>query len=127
MSAENMQNLAVWMDIPVVDLDRSIQFYKEVIGREISKESFGDLDFAVFMHESGNGACLVPDETLVSEDRGILVYFNVDGRIRDAVEMAKQNGGKVIEDTHAIGPHGFRALLVDSEGNGIAVHSNTDS
>jgi hypothetical protein len=41
--------------------------------------------------------------------------------------MAKQNGGKVIEDTHAIGPHGFRALLVDSEGNRIAVHSNTDS
>ena len=29
--------------------------------------------------------------------------------------------------THAIGPHGFRALIRDSEGNRIALHSNTDA
>jgi len=36
-------------------------------------------------------------------------------------------GGKILEDTHAIGPHGFRAILLDSEGNRIAVHSVVDA
>lgn len=36
------------------------------------------------------------------------------------------NGGKVTEPVHAIGPHGFRALMLDSEGNRIALHSSVD-
>jgi predicted enzyme related to lactoylglutathione lyase len=28
---------------------------------------------------------------------------------------------------HAIGPHGFRAVLLDSEGNRIALHSSSDA
>jgi predicted enzyme related to lactoylglutathione lyase len=58
---------------------------------------------------------------------GVMLYLNVDGRIRDAVSKVVPNGGRVLEDTHAIGPHGFRAVVLDSEGNRIALHSNTDA
>jgi predicted enzyme related to lactoylglutathione lyase len=54
------------------------------------------------------------------------VYFNANGRIKDAVDQAEKNGGKVIEPVHSIGPHGYRAILLDSEGNRIALHSVTD-
>ena len=58
---------------------------------------------------------------------GILVYMNVDGRMQDAVQQVAAHGGKVVEPAHSIGPHGFRALIIDSEGNRLALHSNTDA
>lgn len=56
-----------------------------------------------------------------------MLYLNVDGRIRQAVLMTQEHGGKVIEDVHAIGPHGFRAIVLDSEGNRMVLHSESDS
>ena len=123
----SQNNRAVWFDIPIVDLDRSITFYSEVLQIEVSKEEFEDFTFAVLGHKDGNGGCLVPKATEVSHDKGILLYLNVDGRIRDAVKRVTANGGEVIEETHSIGPHGFRALIKDSEGNRLALHSNSDA
>ena len=47
--------------------------------------------------------------------------------IQDAVAKAAAHGGSVIQDVHSIGPHGCPAVLRDSEGNRIALHSNTDA
>jgi predicted enzyme related to lactoylglutathione lyase len=68
----------------------------------------------------------VPDKAEITSG-GILLYMNVDGRIRDAVQKVVPHGGTVIEPTHSIGPHGFRAVVLDSEGNRIALHSNSDA
>lgn len=57
----------------------------------------------------------------------MLVYHNVDGRIRDAVVKVEELGGKVVQDVHAIGPHGCRALIEDSEENPMALHSTVDA
>ena len=120
-------NNVVWVDIPVSDLDRSIAFYSAVLGAPVSKEEMEGFTFGVFMHEQGNGGCLVLKEEEVSADRGILVYMNVNGRIRDAVNRVTSNGGSVIHEIHGIGPHGFRAIVKDSEGNRLALHSQTDA
>jgi hypothetical protein len=71
------------------------------------------------------GGCLVPsgDDNAPSA-RGPLVYLNVDGRIADAERAATAHGGRVVQATHAIGPHGWRAIIVDSEGNRVALHSS---
>lgn len=53
--------------------------------------------------------------------------MNVDKRIRNAVSQVKKHGGKIVQPIHAIGPHGFRTVVLDSEGNGIALHSTTDA
>jgi len=119
-------NRAVWFDIPIADLDRSAKFYRAVLGVGVEKETYGDLSFCVIDHEDGNGGCLVRNEAEIT-GAGVLVYLNVDGRIRDAVSKVRPNGGTVIQDTHAIGPHGFRAIVIDSEGNRIALHSTTDA
>jgi hypothetical protein len=55
---------------------------------------------------------------------GPLIYLSVEGCLNDAVKAARANGGKVLQDKHQIGPHGFRAIVVDSEGNRIALHSS---
>ena len=120
------KNRAVWFDIYVADLERAVEFYRAVLAVEISIEDFNGMKFAVIAHDDGNGGCIVvnPDEI---SDKGLLLYLNTHGRIRDAVEQVKSHGGSVKDDVHGIGPHGFRAIVIDSEGNRIALHSETDA
>src|SRR4051794_36111325 len=102
-------NRAVWFDIPVSDLDRAAKFYRAVLAVGVSKETYGSYSFCILDHEDGNGGCLVPNGAEIAAG-GVLIYLNANGRIRDAVSKVVPNGGSVIEDAHAIGPHGFRAI-----------------
>ena len=116
----------VWFDLPVADLERASRFYGAVLGIKVEKAQAGNINFAVLEHgPDGNGGCLIPNGKEVSAV-GILVYMNVDGRIRDAVRQAEKHGGRVLKAIESIGPHGFRAIVLDSEGNRIALHSNSD-
>jgi len=127
MSGFNSQNnRAVWFDIPVADLDRAASFYRAVLGVGVTKDTFGDFSFCVIEHRDGNGGCLVLNKEEIAAG-GVLLYLNANGRIRDAMSKVVPNGGSVIQDTHPIGPHGFRAVVLDSEGNRIALHSETDA
>jgi uncharacterized protein len=120
-------NRAVWFDIPVANLDRACTFYKGVLAVGVDRSEFDGFHMGVLDHEHGNGACLFVKPEEISSTGGLLVYFNAQGRIRDAVAKASELGGKVLEDTHAIGPHGFRAIILDSEGNRVALHSSVDA
>lgn len=128
MSAWNSQNnRAVWFDIPVADLERASTFYGAVLGLAVHPQEFGPTRFAVIDHGDGNGGCLVVDDSAITSTGGILVYLNAEGRIRDAEAQVIAHGGRVIEPIHPIGPHGFRAIVVDSEGNRVALHSSVDA
>ena len=97
-----------------------------MLGVGVEKVNFGESSIGVIEHKEGNGGCLVPEKAEIAAG-GILLYFNADGRIRDAVEQVVPHGGTIIEPIHSIGPHGFRAIVLDSEGNRIALHSNNDA
>ena len=116
-------NRAVWFDIPVTDLERAVRFYRAVLAIKVDVMNFGDTPFAVFEHDQGNGGCLVVAPEQISRDGGVLVYLNVNGRLREAADLAGRHGGSVVEPPHVIGPHGSRAIIRDSEGNRIALHS----
>ena len=122
-----LHNRAVWFDIPVSDLGRAAEFYRAVLDVKVDDVDAGGYEFCVIEHTDGNGGCLVPNAKEISGSAGILLYMNVDGRIRDAVAKTPGKGGKVLEPTHGIGPHGFRAIVLDSEGNRIALHSSIDA
>jgi hypothetical protein len=123
----SLHNRAVWFDIPVADLDRAAAFYRAVLAIEVHKQEFDGSAFCFLEHDQGNGGCLVPGQAQISSAGGILVYFNVDRRIRDATAQAESRGGTVVQPVRAIGPHGFRAIVKDSEGNRIALHSTIDA
>ena len=118
-------NRAVWFDIPVADLNRACEFYRQVLAIEMSKEKFDGFEFAVFEHEKGNGGCLVPNPKDIS-DKGLMLYLNVEGRIQEAENKVTEFGGSILQATHAIGPHGFRCVILDSEGNRIVLHSTSN-
>jgi predicted enzyme related to lactoylglutathione lyase len=117
-----MSNAIVWCDIPVKDLDRGIKFYCELLGQKVSKETFGQMSFGLLPHQGESvGGCLIT-EGKPSAD-GPMIYLNCSQRLDAAIETVGKNGGKVLEPKHQIGPHGFRAIILDSEGNRIALHS----
>jgi hypothetical protein len=119
------KNRFVWIDIPVADLDRASTFYREVTGAGVHHQSYEGEKFGVLEHDDGNGACLILDPDKINESHGPLVYLNVDGRIGDAVAKVAAHGGRILRDVHAIGPFGLRALIIDSEGNRLALHSRS--
>lgn len=128
MSEFNRENnLGVWFDIPVADLERASNFYAKTLDIEVSKQQFNDVEFSVLEHNNGNGGCLIPRPEEIAPESGILVYFNVHGRLHAAVEQAESLGGKIVLPIHSIGPHGFRAIILDSEGNRLALHSEVDT
>lgn len=124
-----MSNQICWVDIPVRDLDRAIKFYSAVIGQSITKESMPGFTFGLLPHTEDNvsGCLYVPEADNAPSLIGPLVYLNTDGRIVDAVKAVVAGGGKVLQDIHPIGPYGFRAILQDTEGNRIALHSMTNA
>lgn len=121
-----MANQVVWVDIPVQDLDRAIRFYSAVLANPVKKEEYPGLTIGLLPGYDGENTvsgCLSPHPSEKPSDHGILIYLNVQGRLEQAATAAAQNGGKVITPPHQIGPHGFRAVVLDTEGNRIALHS----
>ena len=115
-----------WVDVPVSDLDRAIRFYAAVLGAEVKKETFGEMSFGLLPHaDSHVSGCLTPMADAKPSTDGPLVYFSVNGRLDAAIEAVRQHGGAILRDRHPIGPHGHRAIVKDTEGNRIALHSQT--
>lgn len=117
-------NTVCWVDIPVVDLDRAIRFYAAVLGREVRKESGPGFEFGLLPHTEDNVAgCLAVLPDSEPSATGPLVYLSVEGRLDEAVAAARAGGGRIVQERHSIGPHGHRAVLIDTEGNRIALHT----
>src|SRR5580692_4845823 len=119
-----MANQFVWVDIPVLDLDRASRFYSAVLGADVTKQSFQGMSFALLPgYETDVSGCLACSDKDKPSDHGPLIYLNCQGRLDDAVAAVSANGGKVLMPKHPIGPYGFRAIVLDPEGNRIALHS----
>ena len=122
-----------WTDIPVMNLDRAIRFYSAILGKEVKKLSDGGAEYGLLPHEESNASgclCIRSDSGGVDNRpsaNGPLIYLLVEGRLNEAVEAARANGGKILRARQQIGEHGFRAVIIDSEGNRIALHTSAAS
>jgi uncharacterized protein len=120
-----MSNQIVWADIPVKDLARAIKFYSAVLGAAVKKQETPGMAIGILPHNDGEvGGCLVKSETDEPSAKGPLLYLNANGRLDAAVAAVEANGGKVLQPKHPIGPYGQRAIVLDSEGNRIALQSD---
>ena len=122
-----MSNRIVWDDIPVIDVDRAIRFYSAVIGQPVAKEGGPGFTFGLLPHSGCDvGGCLyVPDADNAPSTMGPLIYLNAEGRLHQAVEAVTTHGGQILKPIYEMGPHGFGAIILDSEGNRIALHAPT--
>jgi predicted enzyme related to lactoylglutathione lyase len=114
-----------WFEIYVQDMNRAKAFYERVFGQQLSKlDSPGMEMWAFEMRPDGYGApgALVRMPGFASGANSVIVYFRCDDC---AIEEAKaaRAGGKVFKDKFSIGQYGYIALVTDTEGNIIGLHS----
>lgn len=117
-------NTICWADIPVNDLARASKFDQAVLGEPLKQEKMGEHEFTLLPHAQSNvSGCLVKLKDNKPSQTGPLLYLSAEGRLDQAVAAVEANGGKILEPKKPIGPYGHRAIILDSEGNRIALHS----
>ena len=120
-----MNNPVGWFEIYVQDMARAKSSYEAMLGVPLSKLESGDLDMWAFsMTSQGYGAsgALVQMPGFPVGGNSVLVYFSCENC---AVEAAKavQAGGRIQKPKTSIGPYGHMALVIDTEGNMVGLHS----
>jgi predicted enzyme related to lactoylglutathione lyase len=118
-------NSVGWFEIYVQDMDRAKRFYEAVFSVRLERlESPGIEMWAFPMQPERPGAsgALVRMEGFPSGGNSTIVYFTCTDCSTEA-ERAAASGGKIFKDKFSIGQYGFIALVTDTEGNMIGLHS----
>ncbi|MDD1759324.1 MAG: VOC family protein [Methanothrix sp.] len=121
-----MNNVISWFDIPTEDFDRAVKFYSAVIGKEIRVESFMGQKLGFFPMEGreGVGGDLVPPGMGARPcDHGTRVYFSCEGILDEVIARVEKAGGKIAMPKTQIGEAGWIAVILDTEGNSVGLHS----
>jgi predicted enzyme related to lactoylglutathione lyase len=120
-----MDNPVGWFEIYVDDMKRAKAFYERVFGIQLSKLDNPELEMWAFpMNRGGSGAsgALIKMPGFSAGANGVLVYFSCTDCAAEAAKAAKA-GGRIQKEKMSIGQYGFIALVIDTEGNMIGLHS----
>jgi hypothetical protein len=117
-------NFVVHFEIPVLDLDRAMDFYSRVFETTLSREEIDGYQMAMFPVEDdgfGTSGALVQGDVYIPSIEGCFLYFGVTN-IDETIERAKASGGSVMYPKKSNGELGWVAEIGDTEGNRIALH-----
>lgn len=118
----NQNMLVTWVEIPANDFDRAVAFYQTVIGPSVSKGDFMGTPHGFFNLPDGNmGGAVIPNADPKLYDKGPLVYIWVKD-LDDVLKRTVEAGGSILMEKTAIGPQGFIAAILDTEGNRVGLH-----
>ncbi len=130
-------NPVVWFEIYVENMARAKSFYEATLEVKLevmpapTPEMANDtsmemwcfpMDYESATTTPGASGMLVKMDGFSPGGGGTLVYFGCDDCAVTAARAAK-NGGKIFSEKMSLGEHGFCALVHDTEGNTIGLHS----
>ncbi len=120
-------NQVGWFEIPVRDMDRASKFYEAVFGRTISLHEISGFQMGWFPgdHSSpgATGSLVKHDMYTPSDTAGVLIYFSCED-LSQELNKVDAAGGQIMQGKTEIGGgHGFMAIVRDSEGNRLGLHS----
>jgi uncharacterized protein len=114
-----------WFEIYVQDMNRAKSFYEAVFEARLERLESPEIEMWAFSMQPdtpGASGALVRVEGYPSGGNSTLVYFSCDDCAIEA-RRAAENGGAVFKEKFSIGTYGFIALITDTEGNMIGLHS----
>lgn len=130
-------NPVVWFEIYVDNMERARAFYEgtfkvklekmlaptEEISLETNMEMWSfPIDKETEMTTPGANGMLVKMDGVKPGAGGVLVYFGCDDCAVTSAQAASL-GGRIFNEKMSIGEYGFIALIYDTEGNMIGLHS----
>jgi predicted enzyme related to lactoylglutathione lyase len=120
-----MGNPVGWFEIYVQDMNRAKAFYESVFESRLTKMEMPGMDMWTFPFQdkaSGASGALIRMQGLASGGNSVVVYFSSNDCGVEAARAAEA-GGRIHKGKTSIGEHGFFALVLDTEGNMIGLHS----
>lgn len=114
-----------WFEIYVQDTQRAKAFYEAVFELKLRKLDT-DMDYWSFpdmiMDKAGTSGAIVKMDGVPSGGNSTIIYFACEDCAVEA-ERVVAAGGKIHKGKTSIGQYGFIALVLDTEGNMIGLHS----
>lgn len=123
------KNAVGWFEIPVKDMDRAMRFYETVFDVKLSRNLFGTFEMAWFPEAESQigsaGSLVKSDKDYRPSADGVLIYFTAhSGDLSNELGKVEKAGGRILLPKKQISEdYGFMALVFDTEGNRIALHS----
>lgn len=119
-----MSNAINWFEIPATNLKRAVKFYDEVLGAELQPMENNGVKMAFFpASDNGVGGSVISRNDNKPNAEGTLVYLNAGDDLAIPLARVEKAGGKILMPKTSIGPNGFKAVILDTEGNRVAFHS----
>lgn len=127
--SETPRNPVGWFEIYVQDLTRARAFYEAVFQLKLDPllSPMPELEMWSFHGgptSYGAPGALVKMEGMSSGGTSTIVYFSCSDCAVEASRVVPA-GGRIFKEKFPIGPYGFIALVFDTEGNMIGLHSTT--
>lgn len=121
------QNLMPWFEIYVEDMSRARKFYEGLLGVKLTLEDMpgGEMEMYLFPGEMdlpGAAGALIKHPMRGPNEQGHLLYFSVPD-CAVTTQWAEAADVAVFVEKQSIGEHGFIAIIADSEGNAVGLHS----
>jgi uncharacterized protein len=118
---------AVWIEIPVKDIERALKFYQtlfELEAIEITNDGVRRTA-TLFGDPTGQKAGISLNQTANFEpsDKGVFVYLDAGEDLTEHLNRVEPAGGKVVEGKTSMGEAGWFASFTDTEGNLLALYS----
>lgn len=117
-----------WFELYVDNMPRAVAFYEAVFGKKMEKmdSPVNEVEMWSFPgptdESMGSSGALVKMEGFGPGVGGTLIYFMCQDCAVEA-KRAAAHGGTVMKEKFSIGPYGFCAIVTDTEGNAIGLHS----
>ncbi len=115
-------NPVVYFEIPVIDIDRAINFYGFVFKFQFKKKVIDNYEMAIFPfyeNQIGISGALAKGEVYKPSKSGIFLYFNVEN-IDEVLELVRDSGRPILYPKTDNGI-AYVAEFEDTEGNRIAL------
>jgi predicted enzyme related to lactoylglutathione lyase len=119
------RNPVGWFEIYVQDMARARTFYEKTFEVALQRLGSPDLEmwaFPMLPEAPGCPGALVKYHGKDSDTGGTIIYFSCEDCATEAAR-AVQHGGRIQRPKMSIGQYGFIALIYDTEGNMVGLHS----
>ncbi|MFO7851776.1 MAG: VOC family protein [Bacteroidales bacterium] len=118
-----MTRLISWVEIPTLDFERAVRFYRSVLKIELQTIDCGEEKMACF--PGGEGAISFAPDFKPGKD-GVLVSFNAGNDLEGTIERIKTNGGTIVQPKTKIEAEGraYFAVFIDCEGNRAGLYGD---
>ena len=123
---EKLKSAINWFEIPATDFERAVRFYSEIYAFEMPTRDMGHIRMGFFQHEptEGTGGAVVSGDGCIPSQAGLKLYLNGGSDLLTVLNRVEAAGGTVVVGKKQIAPEiGYFAVIVDTEGNRIYLHS----